>query len=109
MNEIQQIYMNIGKRIRNIRKSKKMTQEYLSELTGIGTPSISKIEIGMYHPTDENLEKIAHALEVEPYKLYMVNHHKDPKELKNEIISMLDKATDDEIKLAYRILNGFLN
>ena len=99
----------LGKRIKEIRTSKKMTQEYLSELTGIGTPSISKIEIGMYHPTDENLEKIAHALEVEPYKLYMFNHHKDPKELKNEIISMLDKATDDEIKLAYRILNGFLN
>src|SRR5574344_1228261 len=96
----------LGKRIREIRILRKLTQEDLSELTDIGASSISKIESGHFHPTDENLERIAKALKVEPYKLYMFNHQKDTKELLQDIQIMLNKATDDEIKLAYKILSG---
>ena len=98
----------LGKRIREIRTSKKLTQEDLSELTDIGTSSISKIESGHFHPTDENLERIAKALNVEPYKLYMYNHHKNTEQLLGEINTMLQNATQSEIKLIYRILTGIL-
>lgn len=99
----------LGKRIREIRIAKKLTQEDLSELTDIGASSISKIESGHFHPTDENLEKIAKALKVEPYKLYMFNHQKETKELLQDIQIMLNKATDEEIKLAYKVLSGILD
>lgn len=99
----------LGKRIREIRVARNLTQEDLSELTDIGASSISKIESGHFHPTDDNLEKIAKALNVEPYKLYMFNHQKDTKELKKDIAKMLDNATDEEIKLAYRVLSGILD
>ena len=81
----------------------------ISELTDIGVSSISKIESGHFHPTDENLERIAKALNVEPYKLYMFNHQKDTKELLQDIQTKLNKATDEEIKLAYKVLNGILD
>lgn len=99
----------LGKRIRELRVAKNLTQEDLSELTDIGASSISKIESGYFHPTDENLERIAKALKVEPYKLYMFNHQKDTKELLQDIQTMLNKATDEEIKLAYRVLIGILD
>lgn len=99
----------LGKRIREIRVARNLTQEDLSELTEIGASSISKIESGHFHPTDENLERIAKALNVEPYKLYMFNHQKDIDDLKQDIIKMLDKATDEEIKLAYKVLSGILD
>lgn len=99
----------LGKRIREIRVASNLTQEDLSELTEIGASSISKIESGHFHPTDENLERIAKALNVEPYKLYMFNHQKDIDDLKQDIIKMLDKASDEDIKLAYRILSGILD
>lgn len=99
----------LGKRIREIRIAKKLTQEELSELTDIGASSISKIESGHFHPTDENLERIAKALKVEPYRLYMFNHQKDTKELLQDIQTMLNKATDEEIKLAYKVLSGILD
>lgn len=99
----------LGKRIREIRIAKKLTQEELSELTDIGASSISKIESGHFHPTDENLERIAKALKVEPYKLYMFNHQKDTKKLLQDIQTMLNKATDEEIKLAYKVLSGILD
>ncbi len=99
----------LGKRIREIRIAKNLTQEDLSELTEIGASSISKIESGHFHPTDDNLEKIAKALNVEPYKLYMFNHQKDTKELLQDIQTMLNKATDEEIKLAYKVLSGIID
>ena len=99
----------LGKRIREIRVARNLTQEDLSELTEIGASSISKIESGHFHPTDENLERIAKALNVEPYKLYMFNHQKDTKELLQDIQTMLSKATDEEIKLAYKVLSGILD
>ncbi len=99
----------LGKRIKEIRLSKNLTQEQLSELTNIGASSISKIESGIYHPTDDNLEKIAYALKIEPYKLYMYNHFKSIKDLKREINLMLDNANDNEIRLIYKILCGILN
>ena len=99
----------LGKRIREIRVARNLTQEDLSELTDIGASSISKIESGHFHPTDENLERIANALKVEPYKLYMFNHQKNTKELLQDIQTMLNKATDEEIKLAYKVLSGILD
>lgn len=99
----------LGKRIKEVRAAKGLTQEQLSELTGIGAASISKIESGIYHPTDDNLEKIAEALEIEPYKLYMCKHNKNIQELKEDINSMINNASDDEIRLAYNILNGILS
>ncbi len=99
----------LGKRIKEIRIARKLTQEDLSELTDIGASSISKIESGHFHPTDENLERIAKALNVEPYKLYMFNHQKDTKELLQDIQIMLSKATDEEIKHAYKVLSGILD
>ena len=99
----------LGKRIREIRVARNLTQEDLSELTDIGASSISKIESGHFHPTDENLERIAKALKVEPYRLYMFNHQKDTKELLQDIQTMLNKATDEEINLAYKVLNGILD
>ena len=98
----------LGKRIKEIRLAKDLTQEQLSELTEIGASSISKIESGIYHPSDENLERIAKALNVEPYKLYMCNQHKDPKDLLKEITAMLKNASEDELRLAYKVLSGIL-
>ena len=58
MSEIKKL---LGKRIREVRILRNLTQEDLSELTDIGASSISKIESGHFHPTDENLEKIANS------------------------------------------------
>ena len=104
-----QIKILLGKRIKELRISKNLTQEQLSELTNIGASSISKIESGIYHPTDDNLEKISEVLGVEPYKLYMYNHFRDVKELKDDIHSMIENANEKDIKLAYKILHSFLN
>ncbi len=97
----------LGKRIKELRVKKHYTQEYLAELTDLGATSISKIETGLYHPSDENLEKIAKVLDVEPYQLYMYNHLKPVNEIKKNLHKIIDNASDEEIRLIYRILSAF--
>ena len=106
MSEIKKL---LGKRIREVRILRNLTQEDLSELTDIGASSISKIESGHFHPTDENLEKIAKALKIEPYKLYMFNHQKDTRELIEDLENILKSVTDDEIKLVHRVVTSILD
>ena len=106
MSEIKKL---LGKRIREVRILRNLTQEDLSELTDIGASSISKIESGHFHPTDEKLEKIAKALKIEPYKLYMFNHQKDTKTLISDLENILKSATEEEIKLVHRVVTSILD
>ena len=46
------------------RKEKQMTQEQLSQRTGISRPNISRFESGNYNPSLEMLVRIAEALEM---------------------------------------------
>jgi len=98
MNDIKKL---LGKRIRAIRKSQKLTQDNLAELIDVESPSISNIENGKYYPTNENLQKIADALKVKPYELYMFEHLRPLDELKNEMIQALDN-NEKLIRLMYK-------
>ena len=46
----------LGKKIQQIRKKRKLTQEYVAEIVGIETSSISNIENGKYYHSERNGE-----------------------------------------------------
>jgi transcriptional regulator with XRE-family HTH domain len=46
-----------GKRVKEIRKGKGITQEQLAESVNIEPPNISKIECGMHFPQPDKIEK----------------------------------------------------
>ncbi len=89
----------VGKRIQYYRKIKEITQEQLAEIIGIDTISVSKIETGKNYPTAENLEKIASALNVELYELFVNDNIKTNEELLNEIRLIINKISKDNKKL----------
>ncbi len=91
----------LGRKIREFRKNKKMTQEQLAELVGIGTPNISYFETGKFTPAVETLEKIAKALDVEIYELYMFKPLKSVPEIKKELIEKIN-SEDELAKLLYK-------
>ena len=55
---------NFGKRLREIRKAKKMTQVDLEIATGIANTELSKIENGLVNFEFYTVCKLAHALSV---------------------------------------------
>lgn len=54
--------MSIGANIKRIRKSKRLTQEKLSEITQISMASIQRYESGKRQPNIQTINKIADAL-----------------------------------------------
>ena len=98
------IKKELGRKIKQIRKMRNLTQERLAELVGIGTPNISYIETGRFAPSVDTLQKIAIALKVEPYELYKFDNSKTDEELYNELFC----ALKEDKKLLKLVYNFFL-
>ncbi|EEG32087.1 restriction-modification system control element Bcll [[Clostridium] methylpentosum DSM 5476] len=66
--EIKKIF---GENIKKYRKQKSFSQEKLAELSGLHRTYISAVECGRRSISLNNIEKIADALEVETYQLFV--------------------------------------
>ncbi len=98
----------LGKRIKEFRKSKGFTQEYVAEQIGIESTSISNIENGKYYPTAENLERIIKVLNVSPQDLFTIEHYQNNDVLLDEINTLL-KENPDKIRDFYKILKALIS
>jgi len=63
------IKIKVGLKIKELRIKQGLTQEKLSELTGIDRTYISDVERGLRNIAIVNLEKIANAFKVELWEL----------------------------------------
>ena len=91
----------LGRRIKELRTRKGMTQEKLAEMIGVGERNLSKIECGNNFVTSETLSNILSALDVEPSELFNFKHLDEKEELKTELIEAI-KNEQVDIKLMYR-------
>ena len=78
----------LGRRIKEIRTKRKLTQEKLAEMIGVGERNLSKIECGNNFITAETLSKVINALSIEPQELFIFDHHKDESFLKKELLDI---------------------
>ncbi len=99
---------SVGRRIKEIRKKKGLSQEKLAELVDIEQNTLSCIETGNNFCTAETLEKIINALEIDPAELFDFGHQKDNETLLQEINSML-KKTPDKILEVYKVVKAIIN
>jgi transcriptional regulator with XRE-family HTH domain len=65
--------VKIGAQLKRQRERALLTQGELSERTGIGVPTISKIENGKVEPRFSTIRKLAHALSIDPRELVEVD------------------------------------
>lgn len=91
----------LGRRIKEIRTKRKLTQEKLAEMIGVGERNLSKIECGNNFITAETLSKILKALNVEASELFDFSHNNDISTLKGELLKAIEDETID-INLLYR-------
>jgi len=66
--------------MKKYRKKKGFTQEKLAEILNTATSYIGEIEINNGNPSMEMVEKIANALDIEPFRLFV----DDNERIKNE-------------------------
>jgi transcriptional regulator with XRE-family HTH domain len=83
--------------LKDLRKSRKISQAKLAEICESSQAYIAEIEVGKKFPSPDMIEKIASALEVESYYLFQNNIAIDIRVLtplqKQEIISKIYDAT----------------
>ena len=81
--------MDIGKRIKQYRTEKKLTQKQLAELSGINEGTIRKYELGIRNPKNDQLEKIAKGLNISMNLFYdlKTETEQDIKALQDIILS----------------------
>ena len=94
----------LGKRIKEIRKARGLTQEKLAELIDIETCSLSAIEIGRHFPSMPTIVKISEQLGVELKSLFIFGHIKTKKEKIELIKNRLDDLSDTKIDFIYKFI-----
>jgi transcriptional regulator with XRE-family HTH domain len=62
--------LQFGRRLRQLRRQKDMTQEQLAEAVGVSVEFLSNLERGINAPSFETLEKLAQALSVPVMELF---------------------------------------
>lgn len=99
---------SFGKKLKEIRKAKNLTQAQLAELAGANEKHISKIETGVYFPTYNTLTKILSALNLTFEDLGLDafssnNHNNNPFYIKS-IQILQETKSEEELEFYYGLL-----
>lgn len=96
----------LGKRVREVRTKRNISQEKLAELSGISSRHISEMERGESNPSYQVLEKVAGALQVDLIDFFDYGHQKGPDELRKILSELIASFEGDKLRLAYRIIKN---
>ena len=94
-----------GKRLRELRVEKNLTQETVAELIDIKPENYSRIENGLSFPKPENIEKISKALNVEIAELFQFQHLNNYDQIKELVIQKINTNKDVTI-IVYKFLKS---
>lgn len=97
--------MNIEKKLREIRQSKKLTIRALSKKSGVSSSYISDLENGKNNkPSIDILVKLANALEVSPSELFGIKSSEV-----SQLLKQLDMAIAERLnEINDKALNGMI-
>ncbi|MBQ8459802.1 helix-turn-helix transcriptional regulator [bacterium] len=96
----------LGKRIKELRKYKGLSQEQLAEYANVDQRNLSHIECGDNFPSKSLLD-IAKALEIDLPTLFDFEHLTLNREnMSNYIISNIQQLNDKDITTVYRLVKS---
>jgi len=96
-------------RLKELRKSRGLTQEKLAEMIGRDTKHISKLEIAGSYPSIETLERIAKALNVELKDIFNFDGLQDKNYIVDEFEKLLKYSDEKHLQLLYKIHKDLIN
>ena len=96
----------VGRRIKELRRARRMTQEELAERTSISAKYLSSIERGLENPTFDTIIKLAYALDVDVAELFNYPQHLPADDLRDYITALLRNSDEKRLRLAAKILKA---
>lgn len=110
------VIKQVGERIKQIRKTTKLTQERLAEKTGLSVEYISRIERGVGQPSFKTLTSLAEVLNVHIKDFFdfkgpvlfrdKKQEAKQSKEYIEAITIELKEMRIHELKVVYNVIKG---
>ena len=94
----------LGRRVRQLRTDRALSQERLAEQSGISAKYMSDLERGLANVSIQILERVAANLGTTINDLLDNEHEAEREILVNEIIVFLKTASDEKVRLVYRIM-----
>jgi transcriptional regulator with XRE-family HTH domain len=97
----------LGKKFKEIRAKRKITQESFSEMIGLEPSSLSNIETGKSFPSMQTILNLIKEFNIEPQELFNYTYLSDDKILESEIIEIIKRQSSDKKQILYRIIKAF--
>lgn len=94
----------LGIRIQGLRKQKQLTQEQLAEKMNSSVHYISSLERGIGNPTLNLFLKLANALDVGLWELFVFEHHVEKKKLRALYQQLAKNMDDKQLQLAIKVI-----
>jgi len=98
----------LGARIKDLRKSRKLSQNKVSEMVGIDPKHLSRIEVGSGYPSMDTLDKLAVVLNVDMKDFFDFVPERSRKELLQDLRLLLLEAEPEKLKLIYRVVRNIV-
>ncbi len=96
----------LGARIKELRKEKKIKQEFLAEKLGIEPRQLSKLETGKHYPSFETIIGILKTLDISFEELVNFEHLQDKKIIREEISKLILGLDDEKLKITYKFIKS---
>lgn len=101
-------YKEVGKRIRNARTEKRITQEKFAEMLGVSTGYISQVESGQKCFNLKRLKESESILE-KPTSYFVDGTEKEANSyLVDEIVEMLRTLDEDKVKTIKELIKSMM-
>lgn len=108
---VQKLKINLGKKIKELRRAKNLTQEQFAELIGAQPQSISILESGRSFLSAERLSKICEVLKVTPKNIFDFDVKFDTiassSKIYDKIIILLKNMDDKDLDFILNIVNNY--
>lgn len=101
----------LGRRIKELRKRLKLTQDVLAERSDLSPKYLSNIERGHENPTLDTLLRLARSLKVEPWELLVLDQDPQSAQALRGKIGRIAEQTDDpkQLRMILRLLQATLH
>lgn len=97
----------LGRRIRDLRRKRGLTQERLAEAASVDVKYLGNIERGKENPTIGTLEKLANTLSVKVHQILDCEHEVTGKQvLQRRITQMLRECNERELQIILRLVRS---
>ncbi len=99
----------LGKRIKELRKQKGYTQDYLAEKLKIEPRQLSKLETGKHYPSFETIIALLETFDITFEELISFEHLNSANDIRKTLLKNIENIDDSKIQNVYKILRVLIN